>query len=105
MEELRAETKVHIVSGATLIGRTTTSAAKHRGLLENVRPDVVIVEEAGEILECHILTNLYNSVKRLIMIGDHQQLPPKLEFYDLRKESGKQVNFDESLFERLALQK
>lgn len=104
LDELRAETKVGIVKGATLIGCTTTSAAKHRGLLENVRPNVVIVEEAGEILECHILTNLYNSVERLIMIGDHQQLPPKLEFYDLRKESGKQVNFDESLFERLALQ-
>ena len=104
LDELRAEAKVDTVSRATLIGCTTTSAAKHRGLLENVRPDVVIVEEAGEILECHILTNLYDSVKRLVMIGDHQQLPPKLEFFDLRKESGRQVNFDESLFERLAVQ-
>ena len=38
------------------------------------------------------------------MIGDHKQLRPKLECYELRKESGCQVDFDESLFERLALQ-
>jgi superfamily I DNA and/or RNA helicase len=62
---------------------------------------VVLIEEAAEILEAHVLTCLSPSVKRLIMIGDHQQLRPKLEHYPLRKESGKGIDFDISLFERL----
>jgi superfamily I DNA and/or RNA helicase len=61
----------------------------------------VLIEEAAEILEAHVLTCLSPSVKRLIMIGDHQQLRPKLEHYPLRKESGKGIDFDVSLFERL----
>jgi hypothetical protein len=104
LEALRLESKVEIVKRATVIGCTTTSAAKNSALLAAVQPTTIIVEEAAEILEAHILTNLHPSVRRLVLIGDHKQLRPKLESYELRKESGKGVDFDESLFERLALQ-
>lgn len=81
------------------LGCTTTSAAKNTALLAQVRPTHVIIEEAAEIL-----TSLGPSVQQLIIIGDHLQLRPKLECYQLRKKSHKGIDFDVSLFERLALQ-
>lgn len=53
---------------------TTTGAAKYRSVLQEVRPPVVIVEEAAEVLEAHTITTLSNACKHLILIGDHQQV-------------------------------
>jgi hypothetical protein len=39
---------------------------------------VVLVEEAGELLEAHVLTSLTSATQHLIMIGDHKQLRPKV---------------------------
>jgi len=38
---------------------------------------VVLVEEAAEIMEAHVLTSVSLNCKHLIMIGDHKQLRPK----------------------------
>jgi superfamily I DNA and/or RNA helicase len=62
---------------------------------------VVIVEEAAEVLEAHILTSLAPTVEHLVLIGDHFQLPPKVEVYELQKESGRGFNLNMSMFERL----
>lgn len=101
---VNSESKVAVASRARVLGCTTTAAAKQCDVLAQLRPTVVLVEEAGEILEASVLTALGPSVKQVVMIGDHQQLRPKLECYRLRKESGQGVNFDVSLFERLATQ-
>lgn len=53
---------------------TTTGAAKFRTLLQEVRPLLVIVEEAAEVLEAHTITTLSQSCQHLILIGDHQQV-------------------------------
>ena len=60
-----------------------------------------MVEEAGEILEAHVLTSLTSKTKHLIMIGDHKQLRPKVEHYDLCIQAGKGYSLNVSLFERL----
>ena len=104
MQLLRSETKVKACQQCSIVGCTTTSAAKHKDLIEQISPSIVIVEEAAEILEASILTSVGRSVNQLVMIGDHKQLRPKLECYSLRKESGRGVDFDISLFERLANQ-
>ena len=101
---LRSETKVSTARCASVVGCTTTAAAKNFELLAQIQPTIVLIEEAAEILEANVLTALGRSVRQLIMIGDHLQLRPKLECYDLRKESGKCIDFDVSLFERLATQ-
>jgi SpoVK/Ycf46/Vps4 family AAA+-type ATPase len=101
---LRSETKVLAARQALVVGCTTTAAAKHSNLLAQLQPTIVIIEEAAEILEANVLTSLGPSVRQLIMVGDHKQLRPKLESYSLRKESGGGVDFDVSLFERLANQ-
>lgn len=53
---------------------TTTGAAKYRKLLQEVRPRLVIVEEAAEVLEAHTITTLSEACEHLILIGDHQQV-------------------------------
>ena len=58
---------------------TTTGAAKHQGLLAGLGARVALVEEAGEVLEAHILASLSPSTQQLILIGDHLQLRPKTQ--------------------------
>ena len=50
---------------------------------------VILVEEAGEVLEAHVLAALTPATKQLIMIGDHLQLRPKVESYNLTVSGGK----------------
>jgi AAA domain len=95
----------NILKDARIIGATTSGAASYRDLLAMVSPSVVIVEEAGEVLEAHVLTALSTTSKHLIMIGDHKQLPPKVEQYRLTGTSGGGYKLDCSLFERLVLQR
>ncbi|KAK3386657.1 P-loop containing nucleoside triphosphate hydrolase protein [Podospora didyma] len=87
-----------------IIGCTTTGAAKYSHLIRAAKPDVILVEEAGEILESHILTALAPSVKQLILIGDHKQLRPKINNYALSVEKGEGFDLNRSLFERLIMQ-
>ncbi|OJD16730.1 hypothetical protein ACJ73_08856 [Blastomyces percursus] len=41
-------------------------------------------EEAGEVLEAHILTTLLLTVEHCILIGDHLQLRPQIQNYELQ---------------------
>ena len=41
----------------------------------------MLVEEAGQVLEAHVLGSLVESVQHLIMIGDPLQLRPNLNNY------------------------
>lgn len=98
------ETDCDILQNARVIGATTTGAAQYRALLSTKKPGVIIVEEAGEVLEAHVLSSLDPSAtKHLILIGDHCQLRPKIESYQLTAVSGGGYNLDCSLFERLVL--
>ena len=91
-----------ILRSKRIIGCTTTAAAKYVQDIQAASPDVVIVEEAGEILESHILTALGPNTGQLVLIGDHQQLRPKVHF-DLSVAKGLGFDADVSLFERLVL--
>ena len=62
-----------------------------------VKPKVVIIEEAAEVLESHIVAALSAGTQHLILIGDHKQLRPKPNEYELVRK----FNLDISLFERL----
>ncbi|XP_071482959.1 NFX1-type zinc finger-containing protein 1-like [Diadema antillarum] len=97
LEEARDIEKVKVLRDATIIGMTTTAAASNQQVLQRVRPKIVVVEEAAEVLEAHIITALHSSCQQLILIGDHQQLRPKPNVYMLAKK----YHLDISLFERL----
>lgn len=91
---------------ADVIGITTTGMARDVSLLRGLRSKVVLCEEAGEVLEAHVISALMPSVEHFIQIGDHQQLRPTINnFSTLSLESthGKDYQLDRSQFERLAL--
>ena len=44
----------------------------------------MIVEEAGEILESHLVSSFNPSMEQLILIGDHQQLRPSVNMMYLK---------------------
>lgn len=86
-----------LLHNAKVVGMTTTGAAINQSLLDTLEPAVVIIEEAGEILETQVLACLSSSVQHLILIGDHKQLRPPVDSYELRKKHF----FDISMLERL----
>lgn len=92
-----------IIGSKRIIGCTTTAAAKYTQELQSTARDILIVEEAGEILESHVLTALGPQTEQLIMIGDHKQLRPKVNNYRLSVEKGEGYDLNRSLFERLIL--
>ncbi|NWH86348.1 ZNFX1 protein, partial [Aegithalos caudatus] len=97
LEEQRLEQDLCILNNARIVGMTTTGAAKYRRILQYIEPRIVIVEEAAEVLEAHTITTLSKNCQHLILIGDHQQLQPSANVYDLAKN----FNLEVSLFERL----
>ncbi|NXT07482.1 ZNFX1 protein, partial [Prunella fulvescens] len=97
LEELKLEQDLCILNNARIVGMTTTGAAKYRRILQYIEPRIVIVEEAAEVLEAHTITTLSRECQHLILIGDHQQLQPSANVYDLAKN----FNLEVSLFERL----
>lgn len=63
---------VDILQTKRIVGCTTTAAAKYSEDIKAFNPDVLLVEEAGEILESHILTALGPQTSQVILIGDHK---------------------------------
>ena len=96
-EELEMTEKVKLLSDKKIIGVTITGASINHDLIHRIGPSVVIVEEAAEILEPSLLAALTSSIEHLILIGDHKQLRPQVDTYELCKN----FNFDVSMMERL----
>lgn len=103
LEKVMSEKTLSILKKKRIIGCTTTAAAMFAQILRSISPGVLLVEEAGEILESHILTALSPQTKRLVLIGDHKQLRPKVNSYALTVEKGDGYDLNRSLFERLVL--
>ena len=103
LNQCRQELDLRCLQEAHVIGVTTTGLAKNINILRRLRSKVMICEEAGEVLEAHIITALLPQIEHAILIGDHQQLRPQIQNYDLQHESpsGKKYSLDVSLFERL----
>ncbi|KAH7141426.1 P-loop containing nucleoside triphosphate hydrolase protein [Dactylonectria estremocensis] len=99
-----AERDRRVLKSKRIISCTTTRASMYQSIISTANPDVVLVEEAGEILEAHIVAALSPTVKQVILIGDHKQLRPKVSNFKLSKEKGDGYDLNVSLFERLVLQ-
>jgi len=65
-----------ILNEKRIIACTTTGAAMHGERIRAASPTVILVEEAGEILESHVLTALGPNTDQLILIGDHKSVFP-----------------------------
>ncbi|TVY43119.1 NFX1-type zinc finger-containing protein [Lachnellula subtilissima] len=102
LTRILAERDAIVIKTKRVIGCTTNGAASYFSAIQAASPGIVLVEEAGEILESHILTALGPQTQQLILIGDHKQLRPKCS-WPLSVEQGDGFDLNRSLFERLIL--
>ncbi|PKX98448.1 putative NF-X1 finger and helicase domain protein [Aspergillus novofumigatus IBT 16806] len=104
LDNVRDEVDLRCLADADVIGVTTSGLARNLNMLRKLQSKVVMCEEAGEVLEAHLLTALLPSVEHAILIGDHLQLRPQVQNYELSRENprgGEKYSLDVSLFERL----
>ncbi|THU97835.1 P-loop containing nucleoside triphosphate hydrolase protein [Dendrothele bispora CBS 962.96] len=104
-QECKEQVRRNLLQRAEIVGCTTTGAAKLSSLMKSLSPQVMVVEEAGQVLEAHILGSLVPSIQHMILIGDPLQLRPTLNNYALSIDNkrGKVLyKFDMSLMERLS---
>uniref|UniRef100_A0A1I7TA88 PI3K/PI4K domain-containing protein n=1 Tax=Caenorhabditis tropicalis TaxID=1561998 RepID=A0A1I7TA88_9PELO len=83
-----------------IVGATTTGCSRLRPILECVEPRILIVEEAAEVLEAHILSAMISTIEHCVMIGDHKQLRPNPAVHELGVEYGMRISMFERLVER-----
>jgi len=100
IDNLLGQKDESIIKTKRIIACTTNGAAKYTRAIQSASPGVVLVEEACEILEAHILTAMGPHTEQLILIGDHQQLRPKCS-HELSVDGGNGYDLNRSLFERL----
>ena len=86
-----------IIKSKEVVAMTTSCAARYRNVLGRIKPKIIIVEEAAEVMEAHVIATLLPSTEHCILIGDHKQLRPNPAVYDLAERYG----LDMSLFERM----
>ncbi|CAK0833418.1 unnamed protein product [Prorocentrum cordatum] len=84
LAEVERLVELDVLGGVSIVGMTVTGASIHVELIRRWRPEVVLVEEAAEVLEPMVMALLGSSVKHLIQIGDHFQLPPRVENHELQ---------------------
>ena len=92
------------LANADVIGATTAGLARRLDMFRKLHCKFMICEEAGEVLESHLLTAFLPTVEHAILIGDQQQLRPQVQNYELSSENpqgGGRYALDISLFERL----
>eukprot|EP00899_Mesostigma_viride_P021368 jgi/Mesvir1/29232/Mv11413-RA.1 len=105
MSAVRRAENLETMRRAAVVGMTSTKAAGETELLMQLRPAAVVVEECGELLEGQLLACLPRDLEHLprpfnlqrVLVGDHEQLRPKVECYELERRH----NIHVSMFERL----
>ncbi|KAL9598762.1 MAG: hypothetical protein Q9219_004259 [cf. Caloplaca sp. 3 TL-2023] len=103
LQKRHQELHLRCLRSAHVVGVTTTGLARNLDILRRIHAKVVVMEEAGEVLEAHTLTALLPSVEHAILIGDHEQLRPQINNYEFQSDNPRGAGFslDISLFERL----
>ena len=96
-KEILISNDAEAIKNYKIVAMTTTGCAKYSTILEQSNFEIIIIEEAAEVLESHILSTLTKNTKKLILIGDHKQLRPKPYNYEIEVK----YNFNISMFERL----
>ena len=97
LNEIKQEQDEYSMRRSKVIAMTTTCAARYQQALLRISPKIVIIEEAAEVLEAHVITSLTEKAEHVILIGDHKQLKPKPSVFKLAKK----YRLDLSLFERM----
>jgi helicase required for RNAi-mediated heterochromatin assembly 1 len=86
------------LSKANIIGLTTTGLSKYRPLIASMKPKIILIEEAAEVLEAPVTAACFESLEHLILVGDHKQLQGHCTVEELGRAP---YNLNVSMFERL----
>jgi hypothetical protein len=97
--EMQMQEDRECMQDALIIACTTTGSARYSNILKDIGARIIIVEEAAEVFEAHVISSLSSSCEHLILIGDHVQLRPSPNVHSLAVD----YKLDISLFERLLL--
>ena len=85
-----------LLSNIPILCTTLNNAGNEKLKKTNINYDILIVDEACQCIEPSSLIPLYHGIKKLILVGDHKQLPAT-SFYPKSKD----ILYNRSLFERL----
>ena len=83
---------------ANIIGLTTTGLSKYRPLIASLKPKIILIEEAAEVIEAPVTAACIESLEHLILVGDHNQLQGHCTVEELGRPP---YNLNVSMFERL----
>lgn len=86
---------------APLVGLTTTALAKLSAVVAALQAEVVVVEDAPDVLESQLMVALSPSTQRLVLLGDPVLARPATAAHSLAK----MFRLDASMFGRLLGQK
>lgn len=74
LKDARRSIETRCLAGKQVIGATTTAVATNWDLLKDMGIEVVLCEEAGQVMEAHTICTLLQTVEHAIFIGDPLQL-------------------------------
>lgn len=95
------EVELYIIKSAIIIAGTCTGFVSNK-IIKDVDFDYVIVDEAAKATFPELAVSL-NKARKIILVGDHQQLPPVLDTELIRdnREKIDEENLMEGIFEKL----
>jgi hypothetical protein len=105
IEDISNQRDIMVMAAHKIVGVTTTACAGRWEQLRSLSPEILVCEEAAELLEVHQICALLLSLEHAILIGDPQQLCPEDTEQDLGLESPVEqfYRLDEFLLERLMI--
>lgn len=95
------EVELYIIKSTTIIAGTCTGFISNK-VIRDAEFDYVIIDEAAKATFPELAVS-FNKAGKIIMVGDHKQLPPILdnEIIDKNKESIDVKSISEGIFEKL----
>ena len=95
------EVELYIIKSTVIIAGTCTGFVSNR-IIRDVEFDYVIVDEAAKATFPELAVSL-NKAHKIILVGDHQQLPPVLDTEIIRnnKEKLDEEGLAQGVFERM----
>jgi energy-coupling factor transporter ATP-binding protein EcfA2 len=110
---IQEEFFITLLADRNLVGATCVGLANNKGGIDQLQFDVAIIDEAGRATVPEILIPILRSSK-IILVGDHYQLPPSIAPLLREDEASEQLtflrenflsgSFFEMMFERLPAQ-
>jgi superfamily I DNA and/or RNA helicase len=103
IKTLQKAKDARIMSSSSVVAITTTGLAGRWETLRSLDLEILICEEAAEVMEAHTLCSLFPTIQHAVFIGDPLQLRPEIneQALTLETEAGGSYRLDESLLERL----